>query len=471
MIAKTLGEIAAMIPGAECPARFAKAKVRGVGTDSRKLTEGSLFVPLIGEHFDGHAFAGEALQKGAAAVLWQRGRGQPPDGPHVLVGDTLSALQQLAASYRRELSVRVVGITGSSGKTTTKDMVAAVLAAEWRVRKTQGNLNNHIGLPLTLLELDEETEIAVLEMGMSGFGEIALLSSIARPDAAVITNIGEAHLAQLGSREGIARAKFEIASGLKEGGLLVIPGDEPLLAALIEETKAGGRFDIITFGQSGDSHYGLESVKVGAEGTEFSVRKANGTVTEPFFVPLLGRHNAMNAVAAYALASRLGLGDSQFGEAIRRITPAGMRAETVRAASGLTILNDAYNANPTSMKAAIRLLGELGGFRRKIAVLGDMLELGHDAERLHREIGRMIRPDVVERVYTYGTLAAYIAEECASRFPPGRVQSFADKEALAARLIAETGPGDVMLVKASRGMKMEDVVEALRSGTTQNNGK
>lgn len=471
MIQRTLGEIATMIPGAVCPAEHAGTRIRGVGTDTRRLAAGSLFVPLQGEQYDGHRFAAEALARGAAATLWQRDRGAPPAGAHVLVDDTLAALQDLAASYRRQLAVRVVGITGSNGKTTTKEIVSAVLSARWRVHKTKGNLNNHIGLPLTLLELDEGAEIAVLEMGMSGFGEIELLSAIARPDAAIITNIGDAHMQQLGSREGIARAKFEIASGLGAGGLLVYPGDEPLLAALVDEAKADGRLDLLTFGQGAACQYAPEAVRVGADGTAFAVRREDGAVTEPFFMPLLGRHNAVNAVAAYALASRFGVTDRQFAEAIRAMTPAGMRIETVRAASGLTILSDAYNANPAAMKAAIELLRELRGFARKIVVLGDMLELGPDAEAFHREIGRQLAPPEFDFVYTYGELAAYIAEECAARFPPGQVEAFADKAALADRLRRLAGPEDVVLVKGSRGMRMEEVVEALRVAPLEKNGK
>lgn len=461
MIRRTLSEIAAMIPGAACPAAFADVTVHGVGTDTRRLAAGCLFVPLAGERFDGHRFAGEALERGAAAVLWQRDRGAPPEGAHVLVDDALTALQQLAASYRRQLPVRVVAVTGSNGKTSTKDIVSAVLSARWRVHKTQGNLNNHIGLPLTLLELDEETEIAVVEMGMSGSGEIALLSAIARPDAALITNIGEAHLEQLGTREGIARAKFEIVSGLREGGVLVLPGDEPLLAALADEVNAGERFALLRFGAGAGNDFSPDAVRVGADGTAFAVRKRDGSRTEAFFIPLLGRHNAMNAVAAYAVASRFAVTDRRFAEAIRRLKPSGMRIEAQIAAGGITILNDAYNASPTAMKAAIALLRELSGFRRKLLVLGDMLELGPGAEGFHREIGRMLSPDDFDHVYTYGALAAYIAEECAHRFPPGRVEAFTDKAALAERLLGAAGPGDVVLVKASRGMRLEEVAEAL----------
>lgn len=462
MIRASLAEIAAMIPGAETDARHAGVTVNGVGRDSREELAGRLFVPLAGERFDGHDFAGEAQRRGAAATLWQRGRGDPPEGlPAVFVDDTLLALQQLAAAWRRRLGVRVIGVTGSCGKTSTKDMIHAALSSMYRTHKTAGNLNNHIGLPLTILDMAEDAEFAVLEMGMSGAGEIAALSAIAAPDAAVITNIGEAHLQQLGSREAIARAKFEITAGLKEDGALIYNGDEPLLERLVGEEAGRLSGAKIRFGLGRDNDYVPADVAVSLDGCRFSARGPGGVAIRNLFVPLPGRHNALNAMAAVAVARLYGVPEDRIRDGLAGMKPAGMRSETLRAASGAILLNDAYNASPTAVKAALSLLRELPCRGRKIAVLGDMLELGEAGERLHREIGAGLDPAGIDYVLTYGELAAYIAEECLPRFGNGRAEAFRDKEALAKRLERLAGPDDMVLFKASRGMRLEDVIRAL----------
>jgi len=463
MIRATLAEIAAMIPGAGFDGRHADVAIAGAGRDSREELSGRLFVPLIGERFDGHDFAAEARRRGAAATLWQRGRGEPPEGlPAVFVEDTLEALQQLAAAWRRRLPVKVIGVTGSLGKTSTKDMIHAALSSVHRVHKTTGNLNNHIGLPLSILEMAEDAEFAVLEMGMSGEGEIAALSSIAAPDAAVITNIGEAHLLQLGSREAIARAKFEITAGLKEDGAFICNGDEPLLARLMDREAGRLPKTVVRFGLSPDNDYFPADVAVSPEGTRFSAARGDGG--EPIrdlFVPLPGRHNALNAMAAVAVARLFGVPEDRLRAGLAAMKPTGMRSETLRAASGAVLINDAYNASPTAMKAALALLEELPCRGRKIAVLGDMLELGEAGESLHRDVGAGIDPEGIDHVLTYGGLAAYIAEECLPRFGDGRVEAYRDKEALAERLKRLAGPDDLVLFKASRGMRLEEVIQAL----------
>jgi UDP-N-acetylmuramoyl-tripeptide--D-alanyl-D-alanine ligase len=462
MIRASLSQIAAMIPGAEADAAHRDVQVAGVGRDTREPLAGRLFIPLAGERFDGHDFAGDARRLGAAATLWQRDRGAPPSGlPAVLVDDTLEALQQLAAAYRRRLGVKVIGVTGSNGKTSTKDMIHAALSAARRVHKTKGNLNNHIGLPFTILEMAEDAEFAVLEMGMSGTGEIAALSNIAAPDVAVITNVGEAHLMQLGSREAIARAKFEIISGLVPGGALVWHGDEPLLDALVREHDERLPAARIRFGAGHGNDYYPDHVEISLTGSRFTAVPRSGAAIRDLSVPLPGRHNVLNALAAVAVARLFGVPDDRIREGLSGMQPTGMRSETVRAASGATLINDAYNASPTSMKAALTLLGELpcGGW--KIAVLGDMLELGEAGGRLHREIGDFLSPGVVDFVLTYGDLAAYIAEECLPRFADGRVEAFRDKTLLAERLKRLAGPGDLVLFKASRGMRLEEVIQAL----------
>lgn len=465
MIKRTVAEIADMAGGTLFDGTDPSLIIRGVSKDTRTLPEGCLYIPLIGESFDGHQFVQDAIDKGAAASFWQRDRENPPHGvPLILVDDTLSALQALAKAYRHQLDVRIVGITGSNGKTTTKDMTAAVLSTTYKVHKTLGNYNNHIGLPLTLLQLEENTQIAILEMGMSSRGEIQFLSELAEPEIVLITNIGESHLLQLGSRLEIARAKTEILAGLQQDGTLVYNGDEPLIEQVLTEleeqhTKKNFRFHRVSFGAQKDNDLYPRQLRMDAAGTHFEVQRFNGV---PFYIPLLGSHNVINALAAIAVGVHFGIPAAVIAEGLKKLEMTSMRIEILKAPSGLTILNDAYNASPTSMKAALKLLTELQGYRRKIVVLGDMLELGEQEAEFHRQIGAMLDPQQIERVYVFGTLARHIAEEAATRYPSGRVLSFDDKNRLAQALAAYADPQDVILVKGSRGMKLEQVVALLQ---------
>ncbi|WP_106768310.1 UDP-N-acetylmuramoyl-tripeptide--D-alanyl-D-alanine ligase [Paenibacillus faecalis] len=468
MIQKTLQSIAAMCCGALIRKQDGEVIIQGVSTDSRTVRHGSLYVPLVGERFDGHQFVVPALEAGAGAFLWQEDHGTPPEGPVVIVKDTLEALQSLASSYLKETGVKVVGITGSNGKTTVKDMVTSLLETKYKVHKTEGNFNNQIGLPLTVLAMPEETDIAVLEMGMSGRHEIELLSSIARPDIAVITNVGEAHMLQLGSREEIARAKLEIISGMKPGGLLIHHGDEPLITQVLAEpeTKKPEGLQTFTFGTGEDNDDYPTGMMFHAKGMIFTSDRHPG---EGFSLPLLGRHNVVNALAALAVAEHYGLSEEQIREGLAGLRLTSMRIESIETEHGVTVLNDAYNASPKSVKAALDVLGDIKGFSRRIAVLGDMLELGPREQEFHAEIGQYISPDKVDMVFTYGPLSTYTAEAAKSRLPKGQVVAFTDKAALIESITKEVTHKDVVLVKASRGMKLEDVVEALKSLHSRDN--
>ncbi|MBO9604963.1 MAG: UDP-N-acetylmuramoyl-tripeptide--D-alanyl-D-alanine ligase [Paenibacillaceae bacterium] len=465
MINKTWEQAAAMAGGLTAVAGETGGKgpegvvITGVSTDTRTLRAGNLFVPLVGERYDGHDYVAGAFAKGAAAALWQEDRPNAPAGvPLILVRDTLAALQQLARSYRSELGVRIVGVTGSNGKTTTKDMIASILETTYKVHKTKGNLNNHIGLPLTLLQLAEDTEMAVIEMGMSGRGEIELLTKLARPETAIVTNIGESHLMQLGSRQAIAEAKTEILSGLTIGGLFIYNGDEPLLEAALAAAERPESMLTLRFGAGEDNDLYPTAMIQDESGTFF---QTNLPDSPNYYIPLLGRHNVINALAAIAAGKYMGVTSADIARGLRSFEATSMRIEKLAAASGATILNDAYNASPTSMRAAVALLNELRGYHRKIVVLGDMLELGPDEARFHREIGELIDPAEVQEVYVYGTLGRQIGEAALTRYPASRVHVFADKARLIAQLRETVGAGDVVLVKASRGMKLEEVVQAL----------
>ncbi|MEK8129719.1 UDP-N-acetylmuramoyl-tripeptide--D-alanyl-D-alanine ligase [Paenibacillus filicis] len=460
MIQRTLEEIAAMAGGKLQNASYGGLSVSGVSKDTRTLAPGNLYIPLIGDAFDGHLFAETAFERGAVASLWQQDRLSPPQGrPLILVDDCLEALQRLAVAYREQLPARIVGITGSNGKTTTKDLTASVLSTAFRVHKTGGNYNNHIGLPLTLLELEEDTEIVVLEMGMSGRGEIELLSRLAEPEIAIITNIGDAHLLQLGSRMEIARAKTEILAGLQPGGTLVYNGDESLMeTALAELEQSGvrtpGDYGRVRFGPSEGNDLFPSGISMDRKGSHFTLGESG---EQEFYIPLLGAHNVANALAACAVGRYFGLDDASIARGLAEVKVTGMRIEVLQAPDGLTVWNDAYNASPTAMRAALTLLHEAEGFGRKFACLGDMLELGPDEAELHREIGRFLDPAQVTGVFAFGPLSKHLTDGAGERFPDGAVRHFQDKEELATALRAVAGPQDVVLIKGSRGMRMEQV--------------
>ncbi|GIP36388.1 UDP-N-acetylmuramoyl-tripeptide--D-alanyl-D-alanine ligase [Paenibacillus sp. J2TS4] len=440
-------------------------RIQGVSTDSRSIQPGNLFVPIVGEKYNGHLYVEEAFSRGAAAALWQQDQGEPPAGrPVIQVDDTIAALQRLAQAYRRELPVRIVGITGSNGKTTTKDLTAAILSTTYRVHKTKGNLNNHIGMPITLLQIAEDTEMAVLEMGMSGRGEIELLSRLASPEAVIITNIGDAHLLQLGTREEIARAKTEILSGLRADGFFVYNGDEPLIERIYPEVPHPASMLRYRFGMSESNDIYPTAILQDTDGMHFHI---NWPESPGYYIPLLGEHNVINSLAAIAVSKYMGVQDKDIIEGLKKLEMSGMRIETVRLASGALLLNDAYNANPAAMKAAIRLLHSLKGHRRKIIVLGDMLELGPEEEEYHREVGRLLDPEEIDELFAFGPLSYYIADEAERTLGTSRVRWFNDRQRLSEELAAFIRPGDAVLFKASRGMKLEEIIQAVQKNNRQ----
>ena len=457
MIKRTIEQIESMIQIENDLKNLKDVFIQGVSIDSRKIEPGNLFVPFKGDHSDGYRFVEDAINNGAAAVLWQKSVPNPPvDLPIIIVEDTLFALQELARSYRNELNVKVVGITGSNGKTTVKDMTANLLALQYKVQKTEGNYNNHLGLPLTILSLEEDTEIAILEMGMSGKGEIEFLTKLARPHAVLITNIGESHLQDLGSREGIAQAKLEIIQGLEENGLIVYLGDEILLKEPFSHYK--GSAQIQTFGRTRDNDLFPIDVKLDQKGSTF---RTNASEIE-YYLPVLGIHNILNALGAMLVAHYFQIPFSKMGEGFSSLKLTKMRMEFVEGKSGEKIINDAYNASPTSMKAAIDLVSELPGYERKMIVLGDMLELGDQEKEFHFEMGKGIDPQKIHYIFTFGHLGAQIAEGAKTIFPADRVFSFNEKTQLIEELKKYTNTESIILVKASRGMKLEEVVDALQ---------
>lgn len=458
MIEKSLAEIAKMAGGLNDVRKFADVKVKGVSIDTRKMEAGNLFVPIKGARTDGHNFVAEVIEnRGASAALWQKDVPNPPEHlPVIIVEDTTTALQELARSYRNSLEIKVVGITGSNGKTTTKDITSNLLAQKYKVQKTEGNFNNHLGLPLTLLRLREDTEVAVLEMGMSSKGEIEFLSKLGRPDAVIITNIGESHLLDLGSREAIADAKLEIISGLKENGIIIYHGDEPLLRDRLHNYH--GKGILKTFGASHDNDLYPVAIEPWENGNQFTTNLGSAT----FFLPVLGNHNILNALAAMLAAEFLGVSFEQMNEGFASLKLTKMRMELSEGVHGEKIINDAYNASPTSMNAAIDLVANLTGYRRKILVLGDMLELGPLEQEYHYKVGTSLDASKVDYVFTYGELSESIARGAKEMLGENRVFAFHDKQKLSEELKNYVTNETIVLVKASRGMALEEVVRALQ---------
>ncbi|NPV26573.1 MAG: UDP-N-acetylmuramoyl-tripeptide--D-alanyl-D-alanine ligase [Firmicutes bacterium] len=437
-----------------------EARFCGVGTDSRQIQPGELFIALRGERFNGHAFVASALAAGAAgAVVSEQVEVAAEDRgkPLVRVADTRQALQQLAQYYRQLFNIPVIGVTGSTGKTTTKDMIAAVLSERWLTLKTAGNFNNEIGLPLTLLKLTSRHQAAVIEMAMRGRGEIAALCQIAQPTLGVITNIGHTHLELLGSQANIARAKAELLEALPPDGVAILNGDDFQVREI--SRYAPGR--VFFYGLEQPAEIMARNIQLlGKDGSRFTVQIAG--MTADVHLPIPGVHNVLNALAAVGVGYNLGLTLEEIASGLRKVRLSAMRLQIESGREGLTVINDAYNANPQSMKAALHTLVELADGRRTIAVLGSMFELGAYAGPGHREVGRLAAELGIDYLLTVGELAEQIAAAALEAgLPAERVEAVAKNEDAIVQLQRVLDPQDVVLVKGSRGMKMEEIVRAL----------
>jgi UDP-N-acetylmuramoyl-tripeptide--D-alanyl-D-alanine ligase len=455
----SLGQIASWSAG-ELRQGSPERCVTRVCTDSRNLQPGDLFVALKGEHFDGHTFAGQAGEKGAIAVMVENGfpaAGLPPSLGVIAVADTLKGLQQLAAAYRGSLKVKVVGVTGSNGKTSCKELAAAALGARYHVYKTQGNLNNHIGVPLSLLSLQEGHEFAVIEMGMSHAGEIRRLAEIARPDHALVTQVGWAHIEFFDSREGIAAEKGELVRALPKNGLAVLNADDVRVAAMAGWTL--GR--PVLAGESAEADYRISAAKPRDEGMEFGLQPRGGAPI-PLWVPRRGRHMVQNAALAAALALECGVdAEGVRGGLAAAVFPAGRLA--LEAYRGGWLVDDTYNANPDSMLAGLRTLLDLPGEGRAVALLGSMGELGSQSERLHEELGREAAGLGLGLLFAYGRFAESLAKGGREGgLGAGASRAFASHELLARAYLESARAGDRILVKGSRSAGMENVVAFLK---------
>ena len=439
--------------------------IQGLSIDSRTIESGQLFVAIIGEHHDGHSFITEAVNRGAAAVIAEKEVDLPEKIPLIIVEDTTEALQQLANYYRNLFSdLRVIAVTGSAGKTTTKDLIAGVLAQKFRVLKTEGNLNNYYGLPLTLFDLKGDEAFAVLEMGMSARGEIRNLARIAEPDIGVVTNVGPAHLETLKTIENVARAKGELIAELPEEGCALLNFDDQYVRQM---NKYFAGSEVLYFSlEDEQADFYVSSLDIIDSGKQlnfnlkYNRKMSQNYRTAQFQLPKPGFHNVYNALPACILGLKEGLSSKEIQAGLSGCDFSDLRMEIIEG-EYLHIINDSYNANPLSVKAALDVLGRFPG-GRKIAVLGDMLELGPEEIAAHREIGKYIVRQRIDYLLTLGDLMVHAAKAARKEgMPSGKVFNVNSKDEIADILNDKCIKGDYILLKGSRGMEMEKIMELI----------
>ena len=432
--------------------QFELLPVMGAVRDNRDVRAGNLFVCIRGERVDGHNFANAAFEAGAACCLAER-EIQDASGPYVLVSSTLEALKKLGGYYRRLFDIPIIGVTGSVGKTTAKEMVCSVLSAKLKVLKTQENLNNEIGVPLTLLSLEENHEAAVIEMGISEFGEMRRLAEMVRPDICLMTKIGHCHLEALGDLDGVLRAKSEVFEFMSADSTAIVSGDDERLRELDPGVKK------ITFGTQTGNDYRVENITAidkSAVSCDLVFEDARISVE----IPSYGEHLALAALPAAVIARMLGLSLDEIHSGITQFAPTGSRSRIIETGH-ITVIDDCYNANPNSVKASLKSLSGLRG--RRVAVLGDMKELGRQADALHREIGVCVAESKIDCLICCGAKAEYIFKGLKSTGSEIEAYHFPLKDALLATIHTIVRPGDNVLVKASHSMNFDDITEKLVS--------
>lgn len=423
----------------------------GVSIDTRTISDGDLFFAIKGKRFDGHDFLEDALSKGMGAVVDTEPSSMPESKILVYVEDTLKALQDLACSLRSDKDIPVIAITGSNGKTTTKEMAYEILSKRYRVLKNEGNLNNHIGLPLTLTRLSQDDEVAVLELGMNAEGEIRRLCEISLPSHGVVTNIGSAHLGRLGSYDAIRSAKLEMLPGL---AVAVLNADDNFLMSGIKDFKG----EVITFSIKNDAHIMAKDLHLTENGSFFTLHLKEGENVE-INLNVHGVFNVYNALAAAAVSYSLGISSTGIKEALEAFRPFPMRFEVIRFGS-ITLINDSYNANPTSIKEALKEMAMIGSGGRLVAVLGDMLELDEFSEDAHRALGKMLFEMGIDVFVAIGELMDFSAGEYVKARGETRtgIYRFSNSEEAGKEIMGILQPGDTVLVKGSRALKLEEVI-------------
>jgi UDP-N-acetylmuramoyl-tripeptide--D-alanyl-D-alanine ligase len=437
-------DVARVISARE-PARLPGCQIAGWSIDSRTIAARDLFFALRGPQHDGHEYVQAVMEKGAAGAVVEEG---PARGVLLIVEDTLAALQKLASWARSHWAGQVVAVTGSAGKTTTKDVIAHLLSAEMPVGKTIGNLNNHVGVPLSILRLPDDCRVAVLEMGMNHAGEIRELARMARPDVGVVTNVGYAHVEAFGSIEAVALAKRELIEELPSDGVAVLNADDRLVAAFREIHS--GR--VVTFGLSGGADVRAEAVELGTASVTFRYRDVR------FESPLVGRHGLLNVLAGLAVAKVFDIPPERLRDAVRTLEPGKMRGERLER-NGIVMWNDSYNSNPEAARAMLDVLRQTPA-RRRIAVLGEMLELGQSAEPLHREIGKYVAAQGIDVLLGIRGAARFMVDEAVrAGLSESAAYFFEDPATAGDFLRGLVRQGDAVLFKGSRGVRVEKALE------------
>jgi UDP-N-acetylmuramoyl-tripeptide--D-alanyl-D-alanine ligase len=432
--------------------------INGISTDTRVVSKGEAFFALIGEQHDAHDFIPQAIDRGCSLVVLSKMPEnqllQTNNVSFLLVDNTTEALQRLAKYYLSLLSIKKIGVTGSTGKTTTKEMLFRIFSEKYKTSRNPGNFNNHIGLPLTVLSIEDDTEVGIFEMGMSEFGEIDLLAELIRPDIGIITNIGNSHIENLGSRENILKAKLEIVNYFDQDSILIINEESDLLSK--EAVK--GRYKVITIGNTGKSDFILSNIiDFGEEGIEFSIEYKKEMYNFRLLIP--GRHNAYNAALAIAAGISCGISMEEAAAGLLKLEITDKRL-SIKGKNGMKIIDDTYNASPDSMRAAIDVLIATKGFR-KIAILADMFEVGNNSVDFHRAVGQYAADSGLDLLIAVGELAEHIAEGAKEKLGADKIHYYKTKELLLKDIGSMISSGDVILVKGSRGMAMDQVVKKI----------
>lgn len=432
--------------------------VTGVSIDSRKVSDLEIFFPIIGENHDAHDFIPQAIERGCKTIITSKEIEDNQIEGHslniIFVKDTTKALQDLASYYLSLFNMKKIAVTGSTGKTTTKEMLYCIFSEKYKSARNIGNYNNHIGLPLTILSIEEGTEVGIFEMGMSELGEINLLADVVRPDIGIITNIGISHIENLGSRDNILKAKLEIVNYFKENNILIVNSDSDLLS----RKNVEGDYQLITTGETGKSNYIISNINdFGEDGIEFTIEHEHDT--QSFSLPVPGRHNAYNGALAIAAGNCLGISLKEAAEGLEKMVITEKRLN-IKGKNGMKVIDDTYNASPDSMKAAIDVLMSTKGYR-KIAILGDMFELGENSDRYHYEVGHYAAQCSIDMLIAIGKNSKQIAEGALTSLNKENVLHYETKELLINNISSIISSGDVILIKGSRGMAMDQIVKKI----------
>nr|WP_312579504.1 UDP-N-acetylmuramoyl-tripeptide--D-alanyl-D-alanine ligase [Sedimentibacter sp.] len=432
--------------------------VCGVSIDSRNVSKNNLFVPIKGLTTNGHSYISSAIEKGAIATLWNRDEPDPPtDIAVIFVDDTVAGLQKLAETYRNKLEAKIVGITGSNGKTSTKDITAGILSQKYKTQKTLGNYNTEIGVPYTLLSLDDDCEVAVIEMGMERAGEIDFLTRLVRPDVGIITSVGLVHIDNFDSIEEIAKAKLEIVKGIKDDGLFIYYGDDELIQNTVDNTEIKGSIRKKTFGENKKNNLWLKEFKEDISGITFRI---NDDECPEFHMEMLGKHQALNALAAILATKELGMTYEEIKLGLLKIEKTGLRNEVLKIKK-CTILNDCYKSNPVSIKAALDIF-ELFESSKKIVVLGDMLGYREMSEDIHYNVGRDLSSNKIDELVTIGEQAKYMAKGARENTEIKSIVECDNKEQATQYIKKYLDMDSAMLIKGSRFLKLEEITNKLK---------